>query len=115
VANQMRAITHSPRASGRWIAWLNIDEVYLPGVLVTLLRHTERMAADVLTATASSSTRTAGSSACSHSTGSARRSSASTAATKDPATILRSLVAPLPQTRHEIEEAGREVLADRAL
>jgi Glycosyl transferase family 2 len=49
------------KASSRWIAWLNIDEVYLPGVLETLIRHAERTAADVLTATASSSTRTAGS------------------------------------------------------
>jgi glycosyltransferase involved in cell wall biosynthesis len=52
------------KASSRWIAWLNIDEVCLPGVLVTLIRHAERTAADVFTPTASPSTRTAGSSAC---------------------------------------------------
>ncbi|HET7482566.1 MAG TPA: glycosyltransferase family 2 protein [Actinomycetota bacterium] len=34
------------RANGDWIAWLNVDEFYLPGVLARLLEAAERNAAD---------------------------------------------------------------------
>ena len=36
------------KAGGRWIAWLNADEFYLPGSLSTLVKHGERMAADIV-------------------------------------------------------------------
>jgi glycosyltransferase involved in cell wall biosynthesis len=36
------------KASGRWIAWLNADEFYLPGSLAALVEHGERTAADVI-------------------------------------------------------------------
>jgi glycosyltransferase involved in cell wall biosynthesis len=36
------------KASGRWIAWLNADEFYLPGSLATLVRHGERTGADII-------------------------------------------------------------------
>jgi glycosyltransferase involved in cell wall biosynthesis len=36
------------RAEGRWVAWLNADEFYLPGGLATLVRHGDRTAADVV-------------------------------------------------------------------
>lgn len=36
------------RASGRWIAWLNADEFYLPGGLRRLVEHGERTGADVV-------------------------------------------------------------------
>ena len=36
------------RATGRWIAWLNADEFYLPGALATLVRQAERAGADVV-------------------------------------------------------------------
>jgi glycosyltransferase involved in cell wall biosynthesis len=36
------------KASGRWIAWLNADEFYLPGSLAVLVKHGERMAADIV-------------------------------------------------------------------
>jgi glycosyltransferase involved in cell wall biosynthesis len=36
------------KASGRWIAWLNADEFYLPGSLAILVEHGERMAADIV-------------------------------------------------------------------
>ena len=36
------------KASGRWIAWLNADEFYLPGSLAMLVEHGERMAADIV-------------------------------------------------------------------
>jgi len=34
------------RAGGRWIAWLNVDEFYLPGALETLVRTVESTGAD---------------------------------------------------------------------
>jgi len=36
------------RASGRWIAWLNADEFYLPGSLSQLVRLGDRSGADVV-------------------------------------------------------------------
>jgi glycosyltransferase involved in cell wall biosynthesis len=36
------------RATGRWIAWLNADEFYLPYALRRLMEHGERAAADVV-------------------------------------------------------------------
>lgn len=36
------------RATGRWIAWLNADEFYLPGGLASLVRVGERSGADVV-------------------------------------------------------------------
>ena len=36
------------RATGRWIAWLNADEFYLPGGLAHLVRIGERSGADVV-------------------------------------------------------------------
>ena len=36
------------RATGRWIAWLNADEFYLPAGLAHLLEHGERSGADVV-------------------------------------------------------------------
>jgi glycosyltransferase involved in cell wall biosynthesis len=36
------------RATGRWIAWLNADEFYLPGYLAYLVRVGERTGADVV-------------------------------------------------------------------
>jgi glycosyltransferase involved in cell wall biosynthesis len=36
------------RASGRWIAWLNADEFYLPDGLATLVREGDRSGADVV-------------------------------------------------------------------
>jgi len=36
------------RARGRWIAWLNADEFYLPGGLATLVREGDRSGADVV-------------------------------------------------------------------
>ena len=36
------------RASGRWIAWLNADEFYLPGGLASLVRRGDRSGADVV-------------------------------------------------------------------
>ena len=36
------------RARGRWIAWLNADEFYLPGGLAALVREGDRTGADVL-------------------------------------------------------------------
>jgi len=36
------------RATGRWIAWLNADEFYLPGTLLELVREGERVGADVV-------------------------------------------------------------------
>lgn len=35
-------------ASGRWVAWLNADEFYLPGALQSLVAHGERTGADVV-------------------------------------------------------------------
>jgi glycosyltransferase involved in cell wall biosynthesis len=36
------------RATGRWIAWLNADEFYLPGGLASLVRTGEQSGADVI-------------------------------------------------------------------
>ena len=36
------------KASGRWIAWLNADEFYLPDSLATLVKVGDRMAADII-------------------------------------------------------------------
>ena len=36
------------RARGRWIAWLNADEFYLPGGLAALVREGDRSGADVV-------------------------------------------------------------------
>ena len=36
------------RASGRWVAWLNADEFYLPGALRTLVTEAERRGVDVV-------------------------------------------------------------------
>lgn len=36
------------RSTGRWIAWLNADEFYLPHSLATLMSHGERTGADVV-------------------------------------------------------------------
>jgi glycosyltransferase involved in cell wall biosynthesis len=36
------------RAGGRWIAWLNADEFYLPRSLAALVEHGERTGADVV-------------------------------------------------------------------
>ena len=36
------------RATGRWIAWLNADEFYLPGSLACLVEQGERSGADVV-------------------------------------------------------------------
>jgi glycosyltransferase involved in cell wall biosynthesis len=36
------------RARGRWIAWLNADEFYLPGGLAALVREGDRTGADVV-------------------------------------------------------------------
>ena len=36
------------RATGRWVAWLNADEFYLPNGLITLVRHGDRTGADVV-------------------------------------------------------------------
>lgn len=35
------------RATGRWVAWLNADEFYLPGSLAHLMEHAERTGADI--------------------------------------------------------------------
>jgi Glycosyl transferase family 2 len=40
-----RALT---KASGRWVAWLNADEYYLPGGLKALVDEAERSGADVI-------------------------------------------------------------------
>jgi hypothetical protein len=36
------------KATGRWVAWLNADEYYLPGGLANLLHEAERSGADVI-------------------------------------------------------------------
>ena len=36
------------RADGRWVAWLNADEFYLPGALKRLVDHAEATGADVV-------------------------------------------------------------------
>ena len=36
------------RARGRWIAWLNADEFYLPDGLAALVREGDRTGADVI-------------------------------------------------------------------
>lgn len=36
------------KAGGRWIAWLNADEFYLPHALSTLMTHAERTGSDVV-------------------------------------------------------------------
>ena len=36
------------KATGRWIGWLNADEFYLPRSLAVLIRHAERVGADVV-------------------------------------------------------------------
>ena len=36
------------KASGKWIAWLNADEFYLPRSIATLVAHAERIEADVI-------------------------------------------------------------------
>lgn len=36
------------RSNGRWVAWLNADEFYLPDGLATLVRHGDRTGADVV-------------------------------------------------------------------
>lgn len=36
------------RSMGRWVAWLNADEFYLPGALAALVAHAERSRADVV-------------------------------------------------------------------
>jgi hypothetical protein len=36
------------RAEGRWIAWLNADEFYLPRGLATLVRHGDKTNADIV-------------------------------------------------------------------
>lgn len=36
------------RAEGRWVAWLNADEFYLPGGLAALVRHGDKTSADVV-------------------------------------------------------------------
>lgn len=36
------------RAAGRWVAWLNADEFYLPGGLAALVERGERTSADVV-------------------------------------------------------------------
>lgn len=36
------------KATGRWIAWLNADEFYLPGSLARLVQQGERTAADII-------------------------------------------------------------------
>jgi glycosyltransferase involved in cell wall biosynthesis len=40
-----RALT---KATGRWVAWLNADEFYLPGGLARLIHEAERSGADVV-------------------------------------------------------------------
>jgi glycosyltransferase involved in cell wall biosynthesis len=36
------------RAEGRWVAWLNADEFYLPGGLAALIRHGDATSADIV-------------------------------------------------------------------
>lgn len=36
------------KATGRWVAWLNADEYYLPGGLASLIHEAERSGADVI-------------------------------------------------------------------
>ena len=36
------------KAAGRWVAWLNADEYFLPGGLASLIREAERSRADVI-------------------------------------------------------------------
>lgn len=36
------------RATGRWIAWHNADDFYLPGALAVLVRHGDEVGADVV-------------------------------------------------------------------
>lgn len=36
------------KAAGRWVAWLNADEYFLPGGLASLIREAERSGADVI-------------------------------------------------------------------
>jgi glycosyltransferase involved in cell wall biosynthesis len=36
------------KAEGRWVAWLNADEFYLPGGLAALIRHGEDVSADLV-------------------------------------------------------------------
>lgn len=36
------------RATGRWVSWLNADEFYLPGALMSLIEEGERSGADVV-------------------------------------------------------------------